>query len=975
MADLLKLEEKLQLHTKHREVIWETPDHLDDPLPILSADEIELRFYEQFFFGRDLEPYPVQEEAFGAIFQGENALITVPTGTGKTMIAKAGMYKALYSGRSAIYTTPLRALTEEKYRELCDDFGEQHVGFATGDYKINAKAPIQVVVAEILWNQIFSNRQIMPADVVIMDEGHYFNDPERGYVWEQSIIGLHPRTQLIVLSATVGNPQQFCQWSYLVRRAPMKLVSSDERRVPLYHKYEEEYLVDRAKDLFHHGEYPVIIFVFGRQQCFDYARLLKSCRRFTTDAEQKLIEAAINPILLPKGMGETLRSLLMHGIGVHHAGILPAYKRLVEELTLQRLIKFVVSTETISAGINLPAKRVVFPSLRKHVSGKARLLRPDEYHQMAGRAGRPQFDTEGIAITLAPEQVVQELRKELADAARSPYKIDEAQIRRRAYSRARTKAQQNDDIIWDQEAHQSLVDGKPAALKSHTKITAEQILAIGLPDLSSERLPGEDLVKAEIEAKERKRLEREQEIAQREQEKERREQQRALGKRGSGLGSAFTSLSTLLPTSPEDTPPPSTEEIEPLTENTQQPPSTEEIEPLTENTQQPPSTEEIEPLTENTQQPPSTEASEPPTSTDPSSLPVNDAEQAAPIAETDDASARIEDTALHQEAAFTTTSAENAVAPTVRPARSFSRWPEHERKSWIEQAMAFEKRPRITEASTETYHDVVDLRAPSKQRKHFKMDQDSTENFAHLAGLPAYMKLDIRTIIDNLFLEDVEKREAHKILVKITANLKAMGVLNERGIQEKGELIGKLRGIDGPYVYYCLMEHDLSYVQCRELVEYLVDHDVIQRRLNRKEEDEKRDWIRNRLRERRQENPQITWDDVREEYEREFPRKLEWIEELHQRFLRLIPHPELHGGKLYKNTWAQIEDQQQTFVEFVLRHDLEQEEGSLFTYLARVMKSARLLHEVTGIQEFRKIESSIRYKLAVIDDRILDEIW
>ncbi len=314
-------------------------------------------------------------------------------------------------------------------------------------------------------------------------------------------------------------------------------------------------------------------------------------------------------------------------------------------------------------------------------------------------------------------------------------------------------------------------------------------------------------------------------------------------------------------------------------------------------------------------------------------------------------------------------------APTRRGSRSFSRRPEHERKPWIEQALALEKRPRIVESSPDTYHDVVDLRRSSKQHKHYKFEQDSIENLAHLAGLPAYMKLDIRTIIDNLFLEEVEKREAHKVLVKITANLKAMGVLDERGVQEKGELIGKLRGIDGPFVYYCLMEHDLSYTQCRDLVEYLVDHDVIQRRLNRKEEDEKRDWIRNRLRERRQENPQISWDDVREEYEREFPRQLEWIEEVHQRFLRLIPHPELHGGKLYKNIWAQIEDQKQTFVEFVLRHDLEQEEGSLFTYLARVMKSARLLHEITGVQEFHQIENSVRYKLAVIDDRILDEVW
>src|SRR5690606_33988844 len=160
-------------------------------------------FYERFFFSRGVEPYPVQEQAFSHIFAGDSVLVTVPTGTGKTLMAKAAIFKCLALGQKAIYTTPLRALTEEKYRELCEDFGPENVGFATGDFKENRDAPIQVEVAEILWNRIFGDRVHCPADVIIMDEGHYFNDSERGYVWEQSIIGLDPRSQLVILSATV----------------------------------------------------------------------------------------------------------------------------------------------------------------------------------------------------------------------------------------------------------------------------------------------------------------------------------------------------------------------------------------------------------------------------------------------------------------------------------------------------------------------------------------------------------------------------------------------------------------------------------------------------------------------------------------------------------------------------------------------------------------------------------------------------
>ena len=198
------------------------------------SEDLQYDFYERFFIDKGVEPYPVQEQALERIFAGESVLVTVPTGTGKTLMAKGALYRALRRGERAIYTTPLRALTEEKFRELEEDFGAENVGFATGDYKVRPEAPIQVLVAEILWNRILGDRVHVPADVVVMDEGHYFNDPERGYVWEQSIIGLDPRTQLVVLSATVGEADRFCQWVYLCRRVPMALVQSNERRVPLY---------------------------------------------------------------------------------------------------------------------------------------------------------------------------------------------------------------------------------------------------------------------------------------------------------------------------------------------------------------------------------------------------------------------------------------------------------------------------------------------------------------------------------------------------------------------------------------------------------------------------------------------------------------------------------------------------------------------------------------------------------------------
>ena len=266
-----------------------------------SAADLELAFYERFLLSRGLEPYPVQEQAIAPIVAGKSVMVTVPTGTGKTLMAKAALFAALERGQRAVYTTPLRALTEEKYRELAADFGEDKVGFATGDYKVNRDAPIQVEVAEILWNRIFGDKNVLPADVVVMDEGHYFNDPERGYVWEQSIIGLDPRVQLVILSATVGRPDKFVHWVELTRRVSMQLIESRERKVPLVHDYREETLIDTVKQLVHDGDVPAIIFVFGRELCFEVARLLKSCRRFTSDEERAEVDRLCDEALLGSG--------------------------------------------------------------------------------------------------------------------------------------------------------------------------------------------------------------------------------------------------------------------------------------------------------------------------------------------------------------------------------------------------------------------------------------------------------------------------------------------------------------------------------------------------------------------------------------------------------------------------------------------------------------------------------------------------
>jgi hypothetical protein len=224
-----------------------------------------------------------------------------------------------------------------------------------------------------------------------------------------------------------------------------------------------------------------------------------------------------------------------------------------------------------------------------------------------------------------------------------------------------------------------------------------------------------------------------------------------------------------------------------------------------------------------------------------------------------------------------------------------------------------------------------------------------------------------------MLVDDRERKQAHRTLAQVTDNLRALGVVDEHGRPIAGEAIGKLHGLDGLFIWYVLMNHPLEAADARAMCEYLVDHDAIQRILDRKDNDKKREWIKLRLRELRDANPQASWEDAEAEYDKAFPRELTRIELIHQEFAGRLPHAELHGGKAAKAIWATIDDEGLGFLDYVDRHRLAHEEGSLFTYLARVMKTANRIAEVTSAPHFAEIEARLRAVLAVIDPRIADE--
>ena len=387
----------------------------------MTRDEI----YEAFLAQIPYELYPMQEEALLAWFSSEQGvLVSAPTGMGKTLIAEAVVFEALTTGRRAYYTTPLIALTDQKFHELQVKaaqwgFDPNDVGLVTGNRKVNPDAKILVVVAEILFNRLLqpesaaaesSALNFDDVDAVVMDEFHQFNDPERGIVWEFSLRLLPPRIRTLLLSATVGNAQQFAIWLETRHHRKLEVVESDERKVSLMFQWDEEHFLEEFVEEMALGDdetrrTPALLFCFSRDLCWDYAEILKG-KKLISGQQQAGLLAELQSEKMTDGIGPKLKTMLLRGVGVHHAGVMPKYRRIVERCFQKKLLAVCACTETLSAGINLPARSVVLPSLLKGPKGKKKLVPFGTAHQIFGRAGRPQFDTQGYVFALAhPDDV------------------------------------------------------------------------------------------------------------------------------------------------------------------------------------------------------------------------------------------------------------------------------------------------------------------------------------------------------------------------------------------------------------------------------------------------------------------------------------------------------------------------------------------------------------------------------------------
>jgi superfamily II RNA helicase len=414
---------------------------------------------------RGLPLYPHQEEALIELVSGANVILSTPTGSGKSLVATGAHFAALAAGQRTFYTAPIKALVSEKFFALCDIFGPADVGMLTGDASVNADAPIICCTAEILAN--IALRDAAQADVgqVVMDEFHFYADPERGWAWQVPLIEL-PQAQFLLMSATLGDVSKFVD--DLTRRTgrPTAAVTSAERPVPLMFTYAMTPLHETIEELLSTRQSPIYIVHFTQAAALERAQALTSVN-LATRAEKDLIAETIGNFRFTAGFGKTLSRLARHGIGVHHAGMLPKYRRLVETLAQAGLLKVICGTDTLGVGINVPIRTVLFTGLSKFDGSKTRLLQAREFHQIAGRAGRAGFDTLGTVVVQAPEHVIENERA-LAKAG------DDERKRRRVVR----KKPPEGSIGWGRPTFERLVAAEPEALKSSFVVSHSMLLNV-----------------------------------------------------------------------------------------------------------------------------------------------------------------------------------------------------------------------------------------------------------------------------------------------------------------------------------------------------------------------------------------------------------------------------------------------------------------------------------------------------------------
>ena len=407
--------------------------------------------------------YPHQDEAILEILTGANVVVTTPTGSGKTLIATAAHFAALAEGRRTFYTAPIKALVSEKFFALCASFGAERVGMVTGDASVNPDAPIVCCTAEILAN--IALRQGRDADVaqVVVDEYHFVADRDRGWAWLVPLIEL-PQAQFVIMSATLGDVTGLARDLTATTGRPTAVISDAVRPVPLSYRWALTPIQETIADIVATHQAPVYVVHATQAAAVDRAQALLSSGVVDRTHRRELVEQ-LRGVRFAGGFGKTLSGLLHAGIAVHHAGMLPRYRRLVETLAQQGLLSVICGTDTLGVGINVPIRTVLFSSLTKFDGRRDRVLRAREFHQIAGRAGRAGFDSVGYVVAQAPEHEVENARL-LAKFADDPKKLKSV----------RRKKPPEGFVNFTEATFTRLIESRPEELHGHLKVTHALLL-------------------------------------------------------------------------------------------------------------------------------------------------------------------------------------------------------------------------------------------------------------------------------------------------------------------------------------------------------------------------------------------------------------------------------------------------------------------------------------------------------------------
>ena len=433
---------------------------LAPPAEPLDGDKILERFLD-YVAGQGLSLYPAQEEALFEILAGKHVVLATPTGSGKSLVATAFLFKALCDGKTGFYSCPVKALVNEKFFDLCNCFGPEHVGLVTGDASVNSDAPILVGTAEILSNMAL-RRSRVPADFVVMDEFHYYGDRERGIAWQIPLCILKQATFLL-MSATLGDTTPIERRLAEFTGREVASVRGAIRPVPLEFEYREVPLHETIAELINLNRAPIYLVNFTQRTAAEEVQNLMSVE-VIGKPDKETIKVALTGERFDSPYGKELQRFLRHGVGLHHAGLLPRYRRIVERLSQQGLLKVMSGTDTLGVGVNIPIRTVLFTQLCKYDGQKDGILGVREFKQIAGRAGRKGFDDRGWVVAQAPAHTIENLR--LRAKAAGGKKVHMQKPPQKGY------------VHFDRGTFDRLVNGTPEALESRFSVSHGLLLSL-----------------------------------------------------------------------------------------------------------------------------------------------------------------------------------------------------------------------------------------------------------------------------------------------------------------------------------------------------------------------------------------------------------------------------------------------------------------------------------------------------------------